>query len=565
MTSSDRSRSRRTSAADSTPVTRRRALKAIGVAGFAGVGVAGRTAAQDQQGPPPWLAARDAVVRIEAFGTYDFPDFGDFELAAWGTGFIIDPSGIAVTANHVVTGAATLEVFVGDDDDESFNASFVGSSECSDLAVIDIRGNDFPSLSFASASAGAGTEVYTHGFPVNSERMSTTNGIVSRTDVSGESNWASVDSVLEHTAKITFGNSGGPLVNGNGEVVGVNYAAFQDVDQNLAIGTEVAQPIVSTLRQGQNQEYIGINAVAVESPVPLTPDGINRALHVISVQTGSPAFNAGIRAGDLILRVENTRAVRPAEEALLPTKEFYCDVLRTQGSTNPIAVQVLRAVPGQQSGGLLLEGVVNGQPLQVVGTVSPQETPYGSFTTVSDNSGVINVEVPTAWNDVQSTTTEIGPAILVSPNVNDYLNSWDVPGFNVLVTDQVGTDTAGVLDALSFTGCGSVNRSSVSNATLSGQQDRYEGCGPASSTTVVNFAMTPADGSYMAVGNVQLVSQRDEEALRRILQSLSVTGFGGSGGQTTAAAETTTTSSGTETDVQTSVAPAVSGLATSRL
>ncbi|MEA5389554.1 S1C family serine protease [Haloarculaceae archaeon H-GB11] len=362
-------------AEDEPHLTRRRALQSLGVAAAGGVGVlqgAGGARAQER---PAWLAARDAVVRIEAIGTYDFPAFGDFEAASGGSGFIIDPSGIAVTANHVVTGAATLEVFVGEDRSESHNAQFVGASECSDLAVINISGSDFPTMSFADQPVNAGAQVYAHGFPINSDRLSTTNGIISRTDVPGETNWASVDSVLEHTARINFGSSGGPLVNNAGRVVGTNYAAFSEFEQNLAIGSDLAQPIVSTLREGQNQEYIGINGVAIETPTPMTPDGITRAIHVISVQTGSAAFNAGIRAGDRILRIENTRAVRPAEEDPLVTKEFYCDVLRTQGSTNPITVQVLRQVPGQTGGGLLLEGVVNGQPLQVVQVLPPRAAP----------------------------------------------------------------------------------------------------------------------------------------------------------------------------------------------
>jgi len=524
--------------------SRRDAIRTIGAIGVAGLGVGSVSAATEddapaqqappgggQQGTPGWLQARNAVIRIETNGTYDFPDFGDFELTSGGSGFVIDPSGVAVTANHVVTGAATLEVFLGDDTQESYNARVLGSSECSDLSVIQLQGSGFPALNFAPQPAGPGTEVFSHGFPINSVRLSTTNGIVSRTDVPGESDWASVDSVLEHTARINPGNSGGPLVDRQGRVVGINYASYFGLDQNLAIGSDVAQPIVSTLRQGQNQEYIGINGVAIETDTPMTADGINRAIHVVSVQTGSPAYNAGIRAGDRIIRVENTRAVRPAAEDPLPTKEFYCDVLRTQGSGNPIAVQVLRQAPGQTGGGILLEGVVNGQPLQVVETIEAPQDVYQNYTQVSDDSGTISVDVPTEWSDVRSVEGEIGPMLYASPNVNQYLDTWDVPGVWVLVSDQLETDPGAVLDSLAFTGCGSVSRSSFSNDQLTGQMDRYESCG-GGSTAEVNIAAVPDDQSYVVFANVQLVTARDEEALGNVQTSLSVQGFEGTGGGT---------------------------------
>ncbi|MFB6131224.1 MAG: trypsin-like peptidase domain-containing protein [Salinigranum sp.] len=418
--------------------TRRGALKALGAVGLAGTAplvTQARPAANEPQQRPPgagWLQARNAVVRIDTFGTYDFPELPGIgvETPTGGSGFVVDPSGVAVTANHVVTGAATLQVYVGDDTQRSYNASVLGASECSDLAVIKIHGSGFPALNVASQPVRSGTQVYAYGFPVNSTELSTTDGIVSRTDVSGESNWASVDSVIEHTAKVNFGNSGGPLVNASGAVVGVNYAAYLELDQNLAIGTPVANPIITTLRRGKNVEYIGINSVAIETEAPLTPDGIDRAIHVISVESGSPAFNAGIRAGDRILRIENTQAVRPSTETELPNKAFYCDVLRTKGSDSVIAVQVLRQAPGQTTGGLLLEGTINGEPLRPVGRVGGAgggAASYGSYSQASDDSGTITVELPNEWSDVRGTPSSLGPRLVAAPDVNGYLTPGTSP------------------------------------------------------------------------------------------------------------------------------------------
>ena len=83
-----------------------------------------------------------AVIRIVSQGSFVDPEFGSYEGIGSGSGFIIDPSGIAITNNHVVTGAALIKVYFSDDD-KPRNAKILGVSECSDLAVIDIDGDGF--------------------------------------------------------------------------------------------------------------------------------------------------------------------------------------------------------------------------------------------------------------------------------------------------------------------------------------------------------------------------------------------------------------------------------------
>lgn len=89
---------------------------------------------------------RQAVVQIEAVGTFVDPEFGETLQGGAGSGFIIDPSGIAVTNNHVVSGGTVFRVYVGGDTSKTYNARVLGYSECSDLAVIDIEGDGFPYL-----------------------------------------------------------------------------------------------------------------------------------------------------------------------------------------------------------------------------------------------------------------------------------------------------------------------------------------------------------------------------------------------------------------------------------
>ena len=80
-------------------------------------------------------------------------------------GFIIDPSGIAITNNHVVTGAALLKVWVGGNKDKVYSAKVLGASECSDLAVIKIDGSDFPYLQWHEGTPNVGLDIYAAGYP----------------------------------------------------------------------------------------------------------------------------------------------------------------------------------------------------------------------------------------------------------------------------------------------------------------------------------------------------------------------------------------------------------------
>src|SRR4030042_114136 len=209
---------------------------------------------------------KKATIQIEGQGTFIDPEFGYMaNQAGFGSGFIIDPSGICGTKNHVVTGAAKLQVWIGGDTDKEYNARILGVSECSDLAVIDIDGDGFPYVAWYEEPAKVGLEVYTAGFPLGDPEFTMTKGIVSKEKADGETNWASVDSVLEHTATGNPGNSGGPLVDANAKVVGIHYASYKTATQYFAIDHTIAIPVVNQLREGKNVDSIGINGQAIAS------------------------------------------------------------------------------------------------------------------------------------------------------------------------------------------------------------------------------------------------------------------------------------------------------------
>ena len=271
---------------------------------------------------------RSAVIRIEAEGSFDYPGEGtSYNVGSSGSGFFISPDGIAVTNNHVVTGAAFLQVYV-EGEDEPRNARILGVSECSDLAVIDVEGEGFEYLAWYADEIAVGVNVYAAGFPLGDHEYTLLDGIVSKESADGETSWASVDKVIEHTTDILPGNSGGPLVTDEGRVVGVNYAG-DDQGQTYAIGYDEARQVIPKLQAGEDVTSIGINGSAM-----MTEDW--SGIWVYSVASGSPADLVGIRGGDVVSEVEG---LIPATDG---TMSDYCDVLRSHEPGSAMQIEVWR-------------------------------------------------------------------------------------------------------------------------------------------------------------------------------------------------------------------------------
>ncbi len=293
--------------------------------------------------------AQNAVIQIEFLGSYRDPAVGAVSGSGYGSGFIIDPSGIAVTNNHVVAGAASLKVRVGGDTTTTYNAKILGVSECSDLAVIDIDGEGFDYLDWYDGEINVGMEIYAAGFPLGEPEYTLTRGVVSKANTSGETAWASVDGVIGHDAVINPGNSGGPLLNNDGQVVGVNYRARPDYDQFFAISAAKAKSLVEELKTGTDVNSIGVNGQAVVSD-----DGSLTGVWVSSVVSGSAADNMGLEPGDVLVTMEGIPLATDG------TMADYCDVLRTHNADDVLSVDVLRFDTKEG-----LSGQLNGEPLSV--------------------------------------------------------------------------------------------------------------------------------------------------------------------------------------------------------
>jgi len=337
--------------------------------------------------------ARNAVIQIEAEGTFVNPDFSvSYNSAGFGSGFIIDPSGLAVTNNHVVTGAALLKVWIGGDNSKSYNAKVIAVSECSDVALIDLEGDGYEYLDWHEGPINVGLEVYSAGFPLGEPQYTLTRGIVSKEETGGETNWASIDYVIEHDAKINPGNSGGPLLDADGEVVGINYR-LRDTDQYFAIGRDLAVKIIDDLGEGNNVEALGINGEAF-----LAEDF--SGIWVYSVESGSPADQAGIEGGDIVTMLENLVIASDG------TMSDYCDVLRSHDADDTLDIEVLRYGTGE-----VLTGQINGRELETALTftdtiesdlsdVEVEESGvYSGYMSVLDDYGAIQMEIPVEWTD----------------------------------------------------------------------------------------------------------------------------------------------------------------------
>lgn len=242
------------------------------------------------------------------------------EAQSLGSGFIISADGFVVTNNHVVTADGRGEVesiTVTMPDGTEYPAKMVGRDAASDLAVLKINaGKPMPFVKFGdSRTARVGDWVIAIGNPFGLGGT-VTSGIISavyRNTGSG----SAYDRYLQTDASINRGNSGGPMFDMRGNVIGINNAIFSPTGGSVGIGfaipAEIAAPIVERLKAGQAIErgYLGVRIQ------PLNEDlaeslGIahNKGEFVQAVEPGQGAANAGILPGDVVVKVDGKEVTR---------------------------------------------------------------------------------------------------------------------------------------------------------------------------------------------------------------------------------------------------------------
>lgn len=472
---------------------------------------------------------KSATVQILAEGSLLEPG-GALPNASWsGSGFIIDPSGIAVTNNHVVTGAARMKVLIGGED-EPRNARVLGVAECSDLAVIDIDGDGFPFMAWREGPADVGLDVYAAGFPLGDPEYTLTRGIVSKARADGDRTWTSVDYVLEHDANIQPGNSGGPLVDSEGKVVGVNYSGgFAALaSQFYAIARDEALPVIERLREGEDVNSFGLNGEAF-----VDEESGFSGIWVTSVRSGSVMDEAGVRPGDIISSMEGISLGRGG------TMAEYCDVLKSHTPDDTLGIEIIRFATGE-----LLAGQLNGRELAIASVFDPngggnQGNTGGTtagYVDVSDAYGSIAVEIPEAWSDTDGSewvdgNDVIGASISAAPDLDAYSRTWDAPGMFFGVSDDLARlgGHVQILDAIrpDYLGeCKLDSRSDYNDGYYRGKADLFKNCGgPGGSQTLVLSAV-PTDNSqaFTILLIVQMVNPEDEDIAIHALDTFRVIG-----------------------------------------
>ncbi len=234
-----------------------------------------------------------------------------------GTGVILTAGGEVLTNAHVVDGASTIRVTLAGEA-QARDAEVLGVDTSADLALLQIRNaSGLPTARLGDSSAvQVGDDVVAIGNALALRGGPTvTRGIVSALDRSLDTDTGTMTGLIQTDASISSGNSGGPLVNAYGEVIGINTAVATGgrtaAAENIgfAIAMDRALPVVERLRGGAATP-VGYLGVTTADPT----DG-SRAAAIVSVEAGSPAATAGLRAGDLVTHVAGKSVAGAAELA----------------------------------------------------------------------------------------------------------------------------------------------------------------------------------------------------------------------------------------------------------
>jgi serine protease Do len=240
-----------------------------------------------------------------------------------GSGMVVSPDGYIVTNNHVVEGAQKVTVTLGDG--SVYAATIVGTDAQTDLAVVKIDANNLSYLHVLSNSleqlevldsvVAVGNALALPGGPT------WTTGVVSNLGRSiEEENGVVLNDIIQTDAAINPGNSGGPLLNEAGQVIGINVAIASNAENiGFAISTDTIVPIVEDLiAEGKvMRPWLGVSVITVTATVEQYYNlAVDAGALIVSVSSGSPADDAGLRAGDVITEMDGEDITTAAELSL---------------------------------------------------------------------------------------------------------------------------------------------------------------------------------------------------------------------------------------------------------
>jgi len=271
-----------------------------------------------------------------------------------GSGFFISSDGYAVTNNHVVDDAKSVQVTT--DDGTIYTAKVIGTDPKTDLALIKVDGkNDFPYVKFAEQAPRIGDWVVAVGNPFGLGGTVTAGIVSARGRDIGAGPY---DDYIQIDAPINKGNSGGPAFNIDGDVIGVNTAIYSPSGGSVGIGFDVpantAKMVVAQLKEHGHvtRGWLGVQIQPVTAGIAESL-GMQKAegAMVDEPQPGSPAAKAGIEAGDVITAVnsapvKDSRDLARTISALAPNSTVKLDILR-KGESRTVTV-TLGQMPSEQ-------------------------------------------------------------------------------------------------------------------------------------------------------------------------------------------------------------------------
>lgn len=235
--------------------------------------------------------------------------FSTFRGDGAGSGFIIRPDGHIVTNEHVIRGAQEIEARLWNG--ESYTATVVGTDVVADIAVIKIDADDLPFATMADRDrVRVGDWVMTLGNALDLKGGPTaTLGIVSgigRT-IETEQGQQFFD-LIQTDATINSGNSGGPLVDLDGTVIGISQAVLAEARFGFAINAVVAAPIIESLIENGyvSRPDIGVKGDDIDGEIARSFDlSVRNGVVVTAVDRDGPAYAAGVRVGDVISKLDD--------------------------------------------------------------------------------------------------------------------------------------------------------------------------------------------------------------------------------------------------------------------
>jgi len=324
-----------------------------------------------------------------------------------GSGFIVDPSGIVITNNHVIEGADEINVIL--QDNTSLRATLLGTDPRTDLAVLRVtHSSPLPALPWGdSDTAEVGDWVLAIGNPFGLGGTVTA-GIVSARG--RDIRQGPFDDFIQTDAAINRGNSGGPLFNLRGEVVGINTAIYSPTGGSIGIGfsipSNLARGIVRQLADDGRvrRGWLGVNIQQVTEEIAesLQLSNGTRGALIARAQEGGPAAAAGLRAGDVVLRFneQEVREMRTLPRIVADTAVGASVPVVVWRDGQEVTVQVtLGELPAEaaQAGAPTPEPARPDQPVELTGlgmsvagvTAELRER----FRLPADASGVVVVEV----------------------------------------------------------------------------------------------------------------------------------------------------------------------------